>query len=104
MHNAVRFQKNDVKVKQCQLPCRPEYLIYIRSLNYDVYTFFQIGHLYFDANNGSVNDSYTGLPLNSPGGLNWVAGLTLLPETDEVDTHLYKRFSGRWNQLKHKNT
>ena len=64
----------------------------------------QIGHLYFDANNGSVNDSYTGLPLNSPGGLNWIAGLTLLPETDEVDTHLYKRFIGRWNQLKHKNT
>ncbi|XP_067948178.1 transmembrane protein 131-like [Watersipora subatra] len=55
-----------------------------------------IGHLYFDANNGSVNDSYAGLPLNSPGGLNWIAGLSLAPETDKVDTYLYNMFRNRW--------
>jgi hypothetical protein len=62
----------------------------------------QIGHLYFDARLGHINQTYTGLPLNSPGGLNWAAGLTLLPEIDLVDSILYKRFQSNWEQMENK--
>ena len=68
----------------------------------DIFT-LQIGHVYFDANNGSANDSYVGLPLNSPGGLNWIAGLSLAPDTDNVDSYLFTMFRNRWKALQHRN-
>ncbi|ESO93808.1 hypothetical protein LOTGIDRAFT_228573 [Lottia gigantea] len=58
-----------------------------------------VGKIYFDSKRECLEDCYVGLPTFTPGGNQWLVGLTLEKEVANTDQYLFTWLQQKWEKI-----